>query len=188
VSEIDLLSILFIAFGLSADCFAVALSGSIAMESLSRLQVSRVAVTFGIFQAAMPVLGWLAGKTIVNIISGYDHWVAFGLLVLVGGRMIWESFHQEEERRNQDFTRGLLLLVLAISTSIDALAVGLSFAMLEVNIWLAVSIIGAIAILVTALGFLIGRKLGRLAGKRAEVIGGVILIGIGFRILLSHLL
>ena len=187
MSELDIASILLIALGLSADCFAVALSGSISMNSFSWIQVLRTALTFGVFQAIMPVLGWLAGQTIINIIADYDHWIAFVLLAFVGGKMIWESFHKETLRHG-DITKGLLLVTLAIATSIDALAVGLSFAFLEVNIALSVAVIGITSFLVTILSFYIGKKLSGLAGKRAEMIGGVILILIGLRILLSHIL
>jgi len=189
VSSIDFLSILLIAIGLSADCFAVALGGSISMKTLSRLQIFRVSLAFGLFQALMPVLGWLAGQTLVKIIADYDHWVAFILLAIVGGRMIWESFRSEESRsENADITKGVLLLTLSVVTSIDALVVGLSFAFLEISIITASLTIGIVALVVTAIGFLLGRKLGSLIGRRAEALGGVVLIGIGLRILLTHIL
>ncbi len=188
MTNLDTLSILFIAIGLSADCFAVALSGSISMRAVSYIQVLRTSLAFGAFQASMLVLGWLAGRTVVDFIADYDHWVAFILLVIVGGRMIWESFRPRDSHRKTDITRGSLLLILSVATSIDALAVGLSFAFLKVNIALASSMIGAIAFTVTAVGFLSARKAGKLLGKRAELVGGMILIGIGFRILLSHIL
>ena len=137
----------------------------------------------------MPVLGWLAGRTIVEFISGYDHWLAFGLLAFVGGRMIWESFSSKDDRRGDtDISKGFLLLTLSIATSIDALAVGLSFAFLKINIILASSTIGIVAFLVTTIGFVLGRKAGSLIGKRAEIVGGVILLGIGLRIILEHML
>ncbi|MGD9394733.1 MAG: manganese efflux pump, partial [Dehalococcoidia bacterium] len=103
-------SILLVALGLSADCFAVALGGSIAMKSHSRLQVLRAAVAFGLFQALMPVLGWLIGQTVVDLIADYDHWVAFGLLAIVGGHMLWESFRHREDRKATDITRGWPLI------------------------------------------------------------------------------
>jgi len=188
VSELDLLSILLIALGLSADCFAVALSGSISMKTVSPSQMLRTALVFGAFQTIMPILGWLAGRSIVDFIASYDHWIAFALLVLVGGRMIWETFRSEEGQKKIDISKGVLLLTLALATSIDALAVGLSFAFLRVNIVLACSTIGIIAFGITVVGFLLGKKAGPLLGKYAEAIGGVILIGIGLRILLSHIL
>jgi putative Mn2+ efflux pump MntP len=184
----DPASLLLIALGLSADCFAVALGGGISRQSLNWRARLRVAVSFGAFQALMPALGWLAGKTIVDLIAAYDHWVAFGLLAAVAGRMIFESFRPEHERRETDITRGLLLVTLSVATSIDALAVGLSFAFIDVNILAAGATIGVVAFLVTMIGFAVGRRAGRAVGKRAETLGGIILIAIAMRILLSHIL
>ena len=185
--ELDILSILLIALALSADCFAVALSGSIYIRTLSFAPILRTALTFGAFQAVMPVLGWLAGRTVVHFIAGYDHWVAFILLALVGGRMIWESFRPRGNQRRIDISKGLLLVTLAVATSIDALAVGLTFAFLEVNIAIACLIIGVVAFGVTIAGFTLGRKVKTWLGKYAEAIGGVILIAIGLRVLLTHI-
>ncbi len=186
--ELDILSILLIALALSADCFAVALSGSIHIKTDSFNPILRTAITFGAFQAIMPALGWLAGRTIVNFISNYDHWVAFALLALVGGRMIWEAFRHESSRKQIDISKGVLLVTLAVATSIDALAVGLTFAFLEVNIAIACSIIGVVAFGVTIAGFTLGRKVRTWLGKYAEAVGGVILIAIGLRVLLTHIL
>lgn len=186
--SVDFLSILLIAIGLSADCFAVALSTSISRSYLSSLQQFRVSLSFGVFQALMAFIGWLAGRTIVDFISEYDHWLAFGLLALVGGRMIWESLKHDSHHRKWDITKGFPLLLLSIATSIDALAVGLSYAFVEVNITLAASIIGIVALIVTAIGLTLGKKVGNIIGLRAEMIGGIILIGIGLRILLEHVL
>ena len=137
----------------------------------------------------MPVLGWLAGRTVVELIADYDHWVAFAMLGIVGGRMIWESFRLERIRGKEvDITRGLLLITLSIATSIDALAVGLSFAFLNINVALASPTIGAVAFIVTIIGFKLGKRASKLIGKRAEAIGGIILLAIGLRILLSHIL
>jgi len=183
------ISIFLIALGLALDCFAIAISGSISMRTLSFLQVFRASLVFGLFQAVMPVLGWLAGRTVVDLIADYDHWVAFTLLALVGGRMIWESFRpRDSSRQGADITRGFLLLTLAVATSIDALAVGLSFAFIKISIMVASLTIGVVTFAVTVTGFLIGRKAGHLIGKRAETMGGLILIGIGIKILLEHLL
>lgn len=185
----DFLSIILIAIGLSADCFAVSLSAGISNRSHSWLQIIRVAFSFGFFQGLMPVLGWLAGRTIVDIIADYDHWVAFSLLAIVSGRMFWEAFHSKDSQEKEvDVSRGFMLLTLSIATSIDALAVGLSFAFLEVDIALASSTIGVIAFIVTIIGFILGKKASKLVGKRAVVIGAIILLIIAFRILLSHIL
>ncbi len=140
------------------------------------------------FQFAMPLAGWLAGRTVAAHISRYDHWVAFLLLVLVGGKMIWDSFHHEKElTRVGDPTRGMTLLVLSVATSIDALAVGLSLAFLKAPIIHAGVIIGVVCFLMTAAGMVFGRKLGRLFGKKAELVGGLVLLGIGIKILWGHL-
>ncbi|OGO20235.1 MAG: hypothetical protein A2144_08130 [Chloroflexi bacterium RBG_16_50_9] len=136
----------------------------------------------------MFVLGWLAGHAFVEYIADYAPWVAFALLVLVGSRMIWESFHEKESGENLDITRGILLLTLSIATSIDSLAVGLSFAFLKVNIVLAAATVSTVTFIVTITGFIVGNRMGALMGKRAEAIGGAILIVIGLRILLEHIL
>ncbi len=184
-----LLSIILVAFSLSADCFAVAISSGVTGRIFSRLQVLRVAFAFGFFQFLMPLLGWLAGRTIVNIISAYDHWLAFILLAIVGGRMLWESFHAGETgSKTADITRLVVLFTLAVATSIDALSVGLSFAFLEINIMMASLLIGIVAFIVTVSGFFLGSRVSGLFGRRAKLVGGLILIGIGLRILLSHLL
>ena len=185
----EFLSIFFIALSLSADCFAVSLGGSVGLNNKIRyIPVFRTALAFGFAQAVMPAIGWLVGRTILDYIAAYDHWVAFGLLAVVGGRMIWEGVKGEgEEKAGMDITRGWLLLTLAFATSIDSLAVGLSLAFVEINILAAVFIIGAMAFLITHLGFYLGFKVGDIIGKRAKIIGGVILIVIGLRVLISHL-
>lgn len=189
MSSLDFTSVLLIAIGLSADCFAVAVSGSVSMRTVSTAGVLRTSLAFGVSQALMPVFGWLAGRTVVDLVAAYDHWVAFALLALVGSRMIWESFRSSHSHsKSMDITRGFSLLALSVATSIDALAVGLSFAFVEVSIALASLTIGMVAFVVTTIGFLLGRRAGRLVGKRAEAIGGIVLIAIGLRIVLSHVL
>jgi putative Mn2+ efflux pump MntP len=184
----DVISILLTAFSLSADCFAVALAGSVSLKNFHYVQVFRTALAFGGAQAVMPAIGWAVGRVVTDYIGGFDHWVAFGLLAIVGGHMIWEALHEKEEtRQGADISRGLLLFTLAIATSIDALAVGLSFALEQINIMVAVLVIGVIAFLITNLGFYLGRKAGSLLGERAKIIGGIVLIGIGVKILVSHL-
>jgi len=185
----DFFSLLVIAIGLSADCFTVALGASISLRTVSPLQILRVSLSFGFFQALMPLLGWLAVRNLADLISKYDHWVAFALLLAVGGRMIWESAHSREKKKEGvDITKGLMLLTLSVATSIDSFAVGLSLAFLEIDIKMAVSVIGITCCIITALAFFLGGKIGKLVGKRAEAIGGIILIAIGIRILLAHLL
>ena len=164
-------------------------ASSVSRKNYPVRQFLRLAVSFGLFQALMTFIGWLAGNKIIQYISAYDHWVAFGLLVFVGGRMVWESFHDDEAReKTNDFTRWWLLLTLSIATSLDALAVGLSFAFLDVSIAVASLTIGLVALAITMLGAFLGKRLGTIVGKRAELAGGIILVVIGVRILLEHLL
>lgn len=185
----DLVSIFLIAIGLSMDCFAVSLSSGISARNQSWLKVLRVALSFGIFQALMPVIGWLVGKTVIGFISSFDHWVALALLGFVGGKMIYESFHHsKDEEKPTDISQGWMLITMSVATSIDALAVGLSFAFLDIRIAVASPIIGVVAAVVTVVGFQVGKHAGKLIGKRAETLGGLILLAIAIRILLSHLL
>jgi len=137
----------------------------------------------------MPFLGWLAGSRILELISRYDHWFAFGLLAFVGIRMIWQSIHDKNnDNAGRNYSKVTTLLVLSLATSLDALAVGFSISFLGVGIGLSSTVIGIVAFAVTTCGFLLGVKLGRLSGKRAEIVGGVILLVVGIRILISHIL
>lgn len=189
MSGVDFTSVFIIAVGLSADCFAVALSNSISQKTFSFLQSLRLPLLFGIFQSFMAVIGWLAGRSVIEFISGYDHWLAFGLLVIIGVRMIWQSFRdRDEDRGKKNMASWLILITLSIATSIDSLAVGLSFAFVEFNIVIASITIGVTAFIITLIGILIGKRVGVLVGERAETIGGIILIIIGLRILLEHIL
>jgi putative Mn2+ efflux pump MntP len=186
-TSIDFLSLFSIALGLSADCIAVALSGSISTKKLPLIPIFRASIVFGILQALMPVVGWFAGRTIVELISDYDHWLAFTLLTFIGSKMGWESLRSgNNHSRNSDSTRGGLLITLAVATSINALIIGLTFAFMEVNITLANLTIGSIVFVVSSIGFLIGKEVGKLVGERAETVGGMVLIGIGLKILLKH--
>jgi putative Mn2+ efflux pump MntP len=190
LNNLDFISILIIALGLSADCFAVAFGGSCALKKITAVQVLRLSFFFGFFQAMMPLLGWLLGRTFVQFIGPFDHWVAFGLLAFIGGKMLWEFWHERGEKAEKeiDFTRGSRLLLLSIATSIDSLAAGLSFAFLEVNIGLAIVTIGVVSFIVTAIGVLLGRRMGAFLGRWAELVGGLVLIGIGLRIVIEHLM
>lgn len=185
----DWLSLLAIAVALAMDAFAVAVVTGITLECMKKRQVLRMALSFGGFQAMMPALGWLAGRAVHEYISSVDHWVAFGLLAFVGGRMIWGVLAGTEERSCAcDPTRGWELLMLSVATSIDALAVGLSLAMIGADIAIPALVIGVVAAVLTAAGMLLGRRIGCLWGKRVEVLGGLILIGIGVKIVAEHTL
>jgi putative Mn2+ efflux pump MntP len=180
--------ILGIAFGLAMDAFAVSIAAGITLEKLTGRHVFRLGWHFGLFQFLMPVIGWLAGRTVASYISGLSHWVAFGLLGYVGGKMLYEAFQAEEHRSGRDPTKGLLMVTLSVATSIDALAVGLSMAVMSITIWVPALIIGLVAGTLTTLGILFGSRVGSRWGRRAEVLGGLVLIGIGTRILLTALI
>lgn len=181
--------VLGIALGLAMDAFAVAIATSVMLKCVTKRQAFRLSFHFGLFQFFMPVLGWAAGSTVESYIKDYDHWVAFALLLLVGGKAILESFEKEKEADcRSDPTRGASLVVLSVATSIDALAVGLSFAFLVEDIWYPSLIIGLVAAGMTLLGLRIGARLGAMFGKRMELVGGLVLLGIGVKILAEHLL
>lgn len=186
---IDTLTILGIALGLAMDALAVALATGLALGDVSARQTFRLSFHFGLFQFLMPVVGWMAGLSIEAWIGGYDHWVAFGLLAAIGGKMIYESMTaMEEAQERRDPTRGTSLVVLSVATSVDALAVGISLGLLHVRIWYPAVVIGIVASALTAGGMHAGRRLGSAFGKRMEIVGGLVLVGIGVKILLSHLL
>lgn len=179
---------LLMAVGLGMDAFAVALCAGATGRRIWFRPGFRLSFHFGLFQFIMPIIGWTAGTAFVRFIEAYDHWIAFGLLVYVGGKMIKESFDQgDREAEDVDPTRKGMLVMLAVATSIDALAVGLSLAILRVPILYPSIVIGLVAAAMTALGLALGCRLGGLVGKRMELIGGLVLVGIGARILISHL-
>ena len=183
--------VLGLAVGLAMDTFAVALGTSVALGGVTKRQMFRFSFHFGLFQAMMPLIGWLAGSSLVHYIAGWDHWVAFGLLAFVGGKAVLKALRRGEKETTSlqsDPTRGLSLVALATATSIDALAVGLSFAVLGVRIWYPILVIGLVTAFITLLGMVLGSRLGTRFGKRIEILGGVILIGIGVKILLQHLM
>jgi putative Mn2+ efflux pump MntP len=181
----DPLTILLTAFALSLDCFAVALAAGIPGGRGGVRDAGRIALAFGTFQAVMPVLGWLAGRSVVAYISGFDHWIAFALLALVGTRMIREGFSGEEEKPAS--LDAATLVVLAVATSIDALAVGISLAFLDTGILLPALLIGVFTFAVSFAGALLGGVAAERWGKAMEVLGGLVLIAIGIRILVGHL-
>ena len=182
-------SLVLIALGLSADAFAVALGKGMNMRRLNYRHAFFIALAFGLFQALMPVAGWLLGSGLSSYISAYDHWVAFVLLAGVGGKMLWEAFSDEEdEGERSDALDVKQLFVLAIATSIDALAVGVTFAFLpDVPIFGAVVLIGVLTFAISFLGVFLGHRAGQRLGKPAEIAGGVVLIVIGAHLLGDHL-
>jgi putative Mn2+ efflux pump MntP len=182
-------SLLAVALALAMDAFAVAIVTGLSLSPLSKRHVFRLSFHFGLFQALMPLIGWAAGTAVYRYISSLDHWVAFGLLAFVGGRMMLASVRGDEEKRaTSDPTSGWDLVLLSVATSIDALAVGLSLAMIGSRILVPALVIGVVAAVITALGMVLGRKIGALWGKRVEAAGGIVLIAIGVRILLQHIM
>lgn len=184
----DFLVIITIAFGLAADAFAVAVGVGIALKRIAVRQAVRLSFHFGFFQFFMPIVGWSLGTTVQRQIAEWDHWVAFALLVGIGGKMIYDSHGQQEQVHVSDPTRGMSLIVLSAATSIDAFGVGLGLAMLHTSIWLPSGIIGFVAAGMTALGLHLGVRFGQLLGKRVEMAGGLVLIGIGIWILARHIM
>lgn len=184
----SLLTLFLVSLGVSADAFAVALGKGLQMRRLRVGDALLIAATFGAFQALMPLIGWLLGTGLSDYITGIDHWVAFGLLAAIGGKMLWEAFQIEDDEPTTDVGLPVSeLLLLGVATSIDALAVGISLAVLEVSILGAVVAIGVITFVVSFAGVVIGHRAGVRFRKPAEIAGGLILIAIGLRILLDHL-
>ncbi|HPW16792.1 MAG TPA: manganese efflux pump MntP family protein [Candidatus Aminicenantes bacterium] len=181
--------IMGMAAALAMDCFAVAIGLACGGRGLAAKQSLRLAAAFGGFQLAMTLLGWLAGARLLGLIAVFDHWVAFGLLALVGGRMVYEFFGTGDEGGDcrPDRTRGARLLVLALATSVDALAAGLGLGVVGAAVLLPAAVIGATSFALTVAGARLGPAVGRLAGRWAELLGGLILIGIGAKILAGHL-
>ena len=187
---VNILAVLAIALALSMDAFAVSVSASATIGSVTWKHYVRLAGAFGFFQFLMPVIGWALGVSVRSYIEAWDHWIAFALLALVGINMLREAFGggEEEEKSSGDPSRGLQLFMLAVATSIDAMAVGLSFAVIGVSVWGPAILIGLVCAVVTASGVQLGHLLGRskLLGSRISVLGGLVLIGIGVKILFEH--
>jgi putative Mn2+ efflux pump MntP len=171
------------------DAFAVAIATGVTLKTVSSRQTFRLAWHFGLFQALMPIIGWAIGSTFYQLVEQVDHWVAFGLLVFIGIRMILGAMKSEEGKtKTKDPTKGETMVMLSVATSLDALAVGLSISLLKISIWKPAAIIGVIALIFTAIGIQFGRIVGAnfKLDKYAEIVGGLVLIGIGLRILGEH--
>jgi len=184
----DFLNLTALAVALAMDAFAVALGVGVSVSPLTGRHFFRLGFHFGLFQALMPIIGWLAGRSVQQYIVDYDHWVAFALLAAIGGHMIYEACQPDDQDTPAgDPTRGMKLVLLAIATSIDALAVGLSLAVIGTSVWFPALVIGLVAGAFTIVGMLLGRRIGDAWGPRVEVAGGLILILIGVRIVVEHL-
>ncbi len=182
------LVLIFVAFGLAMDCFAVSLSCSMANPNINKTLILKVALVFAVFQATMPVLGWFLGLVFLPYMEQVDHWIAFSILLIIGLKMIGEAIKKKPDEQCFDFSKNLVLFSLAIATSIDAFIIGLSFAFLDVNILHAVFVIGLVTFILTLFGIRIGRKFGLyVSSKWAEIFGGLVLIILGTKILIQHL-
>ena len=182
----DFITLLFIAIGLSFDTFAVSISTGIMVTSLKFWQAIKIAFTLSFFQSLMPYLGWLLGKQVEQLINKYDHWAAFGLLTILGIKMIYESLKMDNNNKPFNPLSLSILIGMAIATSVDAFVVGVSFAFIKTNIYWSVLVIASVTFVASMAGIISGKKAGGRLGKRMEVLGGLILIGIGLKILLSH--
>ncbi len=183
----DIFTVLVVAAGLAMDAFTVAVAAGIRLGCVTGKQVFRMASHFGFFQFMMPLAGWGAGSAIEQYISSFDHWIAMGLLGFIGGKMVYESIMTETGAEfSGDPTQGWVLYGLSVATSIDAFAVGLSLGVLNAPIWAPSIIIGLVAAGFTIIGLEIGCRIGAAFNRRMEFFGGIILIGIGVKIVLDH--
>ncbi len=181
-------TLLLLALGVSADAFAVALGKGLAVRRNVLRNALVLAAAFGLFQALMPLLGWMLGAAFADVIAPFDHWIAFVLLAAVGGKMLWEALHKEEDdEASEDGFTVREVLILSVATSIDALAVGVSLSFFDISIWFAIAVIGVVTFLCSVVAVLIGHRVGTRYRRPAEIIGGLVLIGIGASILIEHL-
>ena len=185
---IDLYSLVLLSIGLAMDAFSVA---TVTGFGLSRVKVSdatRMSVSFGVAHVVMPVLGWYLGSTVVNLIADYDHWVAFLLLAFVGGKMILEGVKGDGEVDPQKILGNMSLLLFTVAVSIDALAVGFSFSLERISIFIPSLFMGAGTLIFTFIGLMIGNRTGQAFGRKAQIFGGLILVLIGARIVFTHII
>jgi len=178
--------IFLVALGLCFDTFAVSISSGIAKQNIIFTDALKIALTLAFFQGVMPLAGWSLGEQVKSIISNIDHWVAFTILFVLGLKMILESFKNEKKKEINPLNP-LYLIGIAIATSLDALAVGFSFSIISIPIIISAIIIGAVTFFASMLGILFGKKTGKNFGNKVEIIGGIILIAIGIKILIQHL-
>ncbi|MCL4385694.1 MAG: manganese efflux pump MntP family protein [Cyanobacteria bacterium] len=183
-----MLTIILVAVSLAMDCLAVSIAGGALVEKPRLKNALKIGAFFGLFQTIMPIIGWALGYGFRNLISSFDHWIAFGLLFIIGARMIYESFKKDTDKRKRDILNNHTLLLLAIATSIDALIAGMGLAFMGISLIYSVLVIGAFAFVLSVTGYFTGHKIGTLIGSKMEIVGGVVLIGIGAKILIQHLI
>jgi putative Mn2+ efflux pump MntP len=181
------IEIILLALSMAMDAFAVCLAAGSLEETQGPRPAFRLSFHFGLFQFIMPVIGWLAGTAVEPIIQNYDHWVAFGLLAFVGGRMIYSALREKDGERIHNPSRGWTLVLLSVAVSVDALAVGLSLGVLGVLVLYPAVVIGMVTGALSLIGLRIGQSAGRRFGRPVEIAGGIVLFGIGLRILIQHL-
>ena len=180
------LNVLGISVGLAMDAFAVSIAAGLTIDGVTPRHVFRIAFHFGLFQFMMPILGWLVGSAISTQVVAYGHWLAFALLGIIGGKMLLDARSSTGRKASTDPSRGWMLVALSLATSIDALAVGLSMAFLQVSVWRPCVVVGLVAALFSAVGITLSGRLLRQWGRAADLVGGGILILIGVRIIVSH--
>jgi len=183
---IDLYSLILFSIGLAMDAFSVATVTGFGLGKVELRDAARVSLSFGSAHVLMPIAGWIMGSTVVDLISGYDHWVAFLLLAFIGGKMIMEGLDGDEELDPSAILNNSSLLIFTIAVSIDALAVGLSFCLQEISIWIPSLFMGFGTLVFSFIGLLMGNRTGKAFGKKSQIIGGLILILIGVRIVITH--
>jgi manganese efflux pump family protein len=183
-----MINIVLISISLAMDCFAVSIAGGATTSKPKIINALKIGLLFGLFQAIMPLIGWSIGFSFRNLIGNVDHWIAFSLLLIIGAKMLYEAFKKSPEINKSDITKIPTLLVLSVATSIDALVVGISLSILDISIYLSILIIGLFAFAFSVSGYYIGHRIGKIIGNKVEIIGGIILIGIGIKILIEHLI
>ncbi len=184
----EILTLLLIASALAMDSFAVSITAGISLQRFKAATMLRISLIFAFFQGLMPVIGWSLGLNFVEVISSYDHWVVFVLLSFIGGKMIYEAIQHQEAAHSINIYSNKTICALGFATSIDALAVGFSFSLLDVKIGIPAFVIGLTTFVFSFAGLTIGMKLGSIFRTKIELIGGLILVGIGFKVLISHLI
>ena len=185
--RMEIIEILLLGISLSMDAFAVSVCKGLSMKEINWKKAIIIGLYFGIFQALMPVIGYILGSTFESLVTNIDHWIAFVLLVLIGGNMIREALSKEENDNYNDDVDFKTMSILAIATSIDALAIGITFAFLNVNVSFAVTLIGITTFIISLIGVKLGNKFGSNYKSKAWIAGGIVLILIGIKILLEHL-
>lgn len=187
MDTVSLVEIILISIGLAMDAFGVSIGKGLTMPSGANGRKVTLAFLFGLFQFIMPLLGWLIGRQFIDIISEWDHWIIFGLLTYLGIAMIREGLGDDEDEEDKQFLGIWEMIMLSLATSLDAMAVGLTFAFLPINVWEASSMIGIITFGISLIGIYLGKFMGRFVGKYADILGGGVLILIGLKIVLQHL-